>query len=199
MASERFEADGVTLTDDECREVLAFWERGDGIELPACVTFCHTDYGPLRRGTFVWQLQGDGSKRVPIDATLIDAMRDHLEPWQEVRRDEVKPGEVFRVGDAEVMATVDVWKTGELGHVNEGGNTGALLRFDPVLVRRPRPTLTLGDAPDGAKVRRVADGREGIACYHYEDYPDRHVLLGPGKAERWLINTPVELVRDDRD
>lgn len=155
----RFTHDGVTLTDDECRDVLR-WVREPWGRIPDALRFngSHNAIG-------IWTTTG----RLPmLTPALIDAMRDHLEPWQECRRDEVKPGEVFRVGDAERLAlpppidrapSDDRWWAHQPGAARLDYTFGDSL----VLVRRPRPTLTLGEVEPGQRFLFL-DDKEQAPC-----------------------------------
>lgn len=193
-----FTHDGVTLRDDECRAVLR-WVREPGGPAPACLWWAPFD------GRRVVLQDSDGAA-VPLTPALIERLRDHLEPWQEVRPTVGERVRALKAATGAIMGEGIVTGcrvNGDQVVVQDDGTWFTLYAAygesrQTVLVRRPRkPTLTLGEVESGATVER-SDGRRALVTA--KSAPMRHVVELPSwRVDLWPLDTPVELVRDGDD
>lgn len=187
--------DGVTLTTEEAREVLAW------VEEPW--SFCaYVDNGHICAG-------GDGPRghrgRVRMTPDLIEQLRDHCFPWREVRRDEVKPGEVFMKNGERFTAignAHDLFDDGDgLPHMDEHRELDGWRPTTTVLVRRPREVGTwLRDVEPGTLVEVVTTGvrRRVLEDPRYDG--SGHVAAlneTTGIVGKWDADTLVRIVEGE--
>lgn len=190
--SKRIEIEGVALTVDEGREVLAFWDHTSD-RLPWCISVVKRGLAPdptkyprtLRLG------------EVPLTSSLIEAIRDAVEPWTEEPWTEAV-GEIVKVGGRIGLLSLHGQITTTAEDHLRPGDVVSLPTKSPVLVRRPlKPALTLREVRAGVEVQREPGKRGRPLLHHASDREGRIPMLVERHAlEWWPADTPVEIVED---
>ena len=200
--SDTITIDGVTLTTEEAREVLAWVDEPLG-EAPKRLYLSAARITCLRLHPHeAIAINEPDREGVELTPDIIEQLRDHCFPWREVRRDEVEPGEVFRMpmsGEALTALTGPHPTYGGLASVDSCHRLRHGDGRSTVLVRRPREVGTrLRDVDPGTLVERVDDGEQGRRLgWDYVHGGGGVILEGNWRLADWPGDTLVRIVEGE--
>ena len=146
--SEKLDLDGVTLTLDECKAVLA-WVDDPLSPLPQVL------FHNPQRHMYLTSSDVDEPRGILLTADLVERIRDWAYPWTEVSLAEPQMGTraiISRDRREYLLGERTFSSGGRMAWDTEAGHS-TVLRVTTVLVRRPRkPALTLRDVERGQRV-----------------------------------------------